>query len=58
MSAASDARYERDHGSAVPAIEARQRADRRLASDDKDGGRYWIGYAREVESWTEAESPS
>jgi hypothetical protein len=56
MTAASDARYERDHGSAEPAITARLRAERRRSSGDDDSAAYWHAYAAEVESWEEGEN--
>ena len=54
--AREDARHERDHGVAVPAAEARQRADVRRAAG-RDSAGYWDEYAAEVESWENVAEP-
>jgi hypothetical protein len=50
--ARKDARWERDHGGAVPAGEARARARLRRA-EGRDTADYWDAYAAEVDSWEE-----
>jgi hypothetical protein len=51
----SDARYERDHGGAVPAEEARRRARVRRSKGMGSSADYWDAYAAEVELWARTE---
>ena len=49
--AREDARYQRDHGGAITAAEARARARERLNAGRVQSADYWSAYAAEVESW-------